>query len=220
MDEEQWLACDDPKQMLECLSGRASDRKLRLFACACCRRIWPLLTDGRSRRVVEVAEQYADGQATDQVVLGQAAEDDHVIDTVEKLRPEVALHLGLAVQAALLRDIFGNPYRPVPVSPPWLTWQGGTVSRLAQAAYEERGRRCNNCGGHGLVYQKGLPRVCGMCNRTGRIEDGSLDSNRLAVLSDALEEAGCDSEGILRHLRSPGPHVRGCWVLDLVLGKS
>ena len=48
----------------------------------------------------------------------------------------------------------------------------------------------------------------------------SMDPERLAVLSDALEEAGCDDSDILDHLRSPGPHVRGCWVLDLVLGKQ
>jgi hypothetical protein len=54
----------------------------------------------------------------------------------------------------------------------------------------------------------------------GRQPSGHLDNARLAVLSDALEEAGCSDADILSHLRSPGPHVRGCWVLDLVLGKS
>lgn len=52
------------------------------------------------------------------------------------------------------------------------------------------------------------------------LPSGHLDSARLAVLSDALEEAGCDDAEILSHLRSPGPHVRGCWALDLVLGKE
>ncbi|MBY0232978.1 MAG: hypothetical protein K2W96_27165 [Gemmataceae bacterium] len=67
---------------------------------------------------------------------------------------------------------------------------GDLVLSLAQTAYEERD----------------LP-------------SGHLDNTRLAVLSDALEEAGCDDAEILSHLRSPGPHVRGCWALDLVLGK-
>ena len=49
---------------------------------------------------------------------------------------------------------------------------------------------------------------------------GTLDSDRLAVLADALEDAGCDNEDILSHLRGPGPHVRGCWVVDLLLGKG
>jgi hypothetical protein len=95
-----------------------------------------------------------------------------------------------AGQVVLLRDIFGNPFRPFPaIDPVWLNWQGGIVKNLAEAAYENRS----------------LP-------------DGTLDRDRLAVLADALEEAGCTDADLLDHLREPGPHVRGCWVLDLILG--
>jgi hypothetical protein len=87
--------------------------------------------------------------------------------------------------AVLLRDIFGNPFRPRPViDPTWLRWNDGTVPRLAQAIYEAR-----------------------------RFDD-------LPILHDALLDAGCDDQDILDHLRSPGPHVRGCWVIDLILGKE
>jgi hypothetical protein len=65
------------------------------------------------------------------------------------------------------------------------------VVALAQAAYEQR-----------------------------ELPAGTLDLTRLAVLADALEEAGCDQADLLGHLRGPGPHVRGCWAVDLVLGKS
>jgi hypothetical protein len=94
------------------------------------------------------------------------------------------------VQAALLRDIF-NPFRPVSLAPAVLTWHDSTVVRLARAAYDQR-----------------------------HLPDGTLDNGRLAVLADALEEAGCQDQDILSHCRSGGEHVRGCWVVDLILGKT
>src|SRR4051794_15489957 len=73
MTEAEWLGCTDPKVMLGFLRGKASDRKLRLFACACCRRAWSLVRDGRSKQAIEVAERYADGQAGEEE-LGIALE--------------------------------------------------------------------------------------------------------------------------------------------------
>jgi len=98
------------------------------------------------------------------------------------------LYERLRVGVALLRDIFGNPVRPVVLDPAWRT---PTVLALAQAAYIER-----------------------------TFPSGTLDVARLAVLADALEDAGCDNADILSHLRGPGPHVRGCWVVDLLTERS
>jgi len=101
---------------------------------------------------------------------------------------------------------------------PWLTPQ---VLALARAAYEERseGVKCGRCeGSGGTGYGKfGL---CPDCGGTGKVGVGLLDNDRLAVLGDALEEAGCTNRAVLAHLRSPGPHARGCWALDLLLGKE
>ena len=91
-------------------------------------------------------------------------------------------------QATLLRDIIGNPFRPVALGS---TSQTHQVVALAQAIYEERS----------------LP-------------SGHLDVARLAVLADMLEEAGYSDADILGHLRGPGPHVRGCWVVDLLTGRE
>ena len=88
----------------------------------------------------------------------------------------------------ILREVFGNPFRPVALDPGWRTI---SVLALAKAAYEERS----------------LP-------------VGTLDPARLAVLADALEDAGCNNADILAHLRSPESHVRGCWAVDLLLGRT
>jgi hypothetical protein len=85
------------------------------------------------------------------------------------------------VQATLIRDIFGNPFRPVTFSPAWRT---DAVLTLARQMYDSR------------------------------------DFSAMPILADALQDAGCDNEDILNHCRSDGPHVRGCWVADLVLGKG
>jgi hypothetical protein len=81
----------------------------------------------------------------------------------------------------LLRDFFGNPFRPVTAHPSWLT---STVVSLAEGIYAERA------------------------------------FDRLPILADALQDAGCENADILTHCRSDGPHVRGCWVVDLLLGKA
>jgi hypothetical protein len=98
-----------------------------------------------------------------------------------------------AILACLLRDLIGSPTHSLQLlPPPVLAWNGRTVQRLAEAAYNDR-----------------LP-------------DGTLDPSRLAIIADALLDAGAglDAEELLSHLRSEGPHYRGCWGVDLVLGRS
>jgi hypothetical protein len=97
------------------------------------------------------------------------------------LRPQADAWLGQAPQAELLRDVFGNPFRPVVFDPSWRT---EAVVGLARGMYESR------------------------------------DFGPMPALADALEVAGCADAAVLMHCRGPGPHVRGCWVVDLVLGKA
>ena len=120
------------------------------------------------------------------------------------------------MQVNFLRDLVGPlPFRPVMLSPSVRMWKSGTVVRLAQAIYQ------------------GLPLLSNSDTREWlrrrreqalypwrQLPSRYLDSQRLAALADALEEAGCTSEEILGHLRGPGPHVRGCWAIDFCLGKS
>lgn len=107
--------------------------------------------------------------------------------------------------------------------PNWLT--AGIVA-LAQAAYAERRRQCEVCRGAGEVEvpddSEHGPWIesCFSCNATGRIDDGQLDPHLLGVLADKAEEDGCEDRNLLDHLRSAGPHVRGCASLDALLGKE
>jgi hypothetical protein len=187
MTEDEWLACTDPQAMLEFLRGTVSERKLLLITAACCRHAWwCCLTSRRCTEALKRAERDADNSSLSEKELRRtnsklsaiAASSGYLINTDE----------GRAIVIRLGRDIVGNPFRPVPIEPAWVTV---TVTNLAATAYEERA----------------MPR-------------GGLGSARLAVLSDALEEAGCDNAKILAHCRGPGPHVRGCWVVDLILGKK
>jgi hypothetical protein len=235
--ENQWARCADPKPMLTSLrgTGRANHRKLRLFMAGCCRRVIHTFTDeedlGREE-AIDVAERYADGLAdedereralheltdggphrlwdyctnlvvadftqvdpddADAVACAIGAAEEAQSDAVEERydESEEIERAEAAAQADLLRDVFGNPWRPVAVEPAWLAWRRRAVVKLAQAVYDER-----------------------------ELPSGHLDAARLAVLADMLEEAGCSDADLLDHLRSPGLHVRGCFAVDTLLGRS
>jgi hypothetical protein len=209
MTEAEWQASADLASMLELVRPKAGDRKLRLFACGCCRRVSRFMPDKRSRTALAVAERFADGLASEAERQAAVSPTWHIPHDHSRwtLMPDVAaaaheamVAAGRAVyrhssqrqrhtalngehpsQAALLRDIVGNPFRPVAFDPRWRT--ADTVG-LARAIYEDRA-----------------------------IE-------RIPLLADALMDAGCADEQVIWHCRGDGPHVRGCWVVDLVLGKE
>jgi hypothetical protein len=209
MTETEWLECADPQKMLEFLQGNVSERKLRLFACACSRREESALCS-IGFQAIAIAEGMADGQSN-------KALRDQTEKAIQRLIPNDgtwsmysivcwALHIpkgrsypledimpylvGNLVQAgcmsaekflSAIHEICGNPFRPLSFNP---NWQTSTVQQLAAAIYQEKA------------------------------------FDRLPILADALEDAGCDSTDLLNHLRQPGEHVRGCWALDLVLGEK
>jgi hypothetical protein len=267
MTEGEWLACDDPARMLYVVQGpepeyggfptrKISDRKLRLFACACCRLRWEFLPDGYSRRSVQAAEEYADGliqrpeledahadsfdaSETDDILVSEPAWGvsftgmGQVLSHLRSYLSTPALRFD--AEAALLRDIVGNPFRPVtlPKSANPCERCGGrgytprdpAVSWSYGALMEAERHRCGRCLGTGRTEGPCpwlTPTVLSLAWAAydGRLPDGTLDPHRLGVLSDALEEAGCTEGALLRHLRGPGPHARGCHALDLLLGKE
>jgi hypothetical protein len=195
--ESDWWTCTDPVVLASYRRNWPSERKRRLFACACCRLEWGFLSHLAWRDAVEVAERLADGLA-----------DPHEVAQVRKKAGATAAQSSISVgmceaaawalddspsavavarivrgSAALFRDIAGNPFRPsLPLPPAVLAWSDGTVGRIARGIYEERA------------------------------------FDRLPILADALEEAGCTDGAMLAHCRSTGAHVRGCWAVDAILG--
>src|SRR5262245_29947109 len=243
MTEAEWLESGNPVEMLEFLWRRANLRHVRLFGFAVCRLIWGCLTHHYSRRAVIAAEQHADGLVDEHVLksrqkdaaaVHQMVTDADIFDQRKaavfeavQLEPRDAANaatsvaarcsepwpiyyapvvgeraasaaawagmgatlesyqaVGLAesaAQANLLRDIFGNPFRPVEFDP---AWRRDTALTLARQMYESR------------------------------------EFSAMPILADALQDAGCDNEDVLNHCRDANAtHVRGCWVVDLVLEK-
>jgi len=195
MTEQEWQSCTDPQLMLEFLKSKASHRKLRLFAVACCRRVWDCLDD-LGHGAVEMAELFADGLAgTEEMrsarlacktaggraVWYAAASDPFIAARNTVLSIQSGGEGMTTAPAKLLRDIVGNPFRAMRFNPSWLT---PAMLGLASSIYEERA------------------------------------FDRLPDLGVELEGRGCTDADMLGHCRGSGPHARGCWLIDLLLGKS
>jgi hypothetical protein len=223
MSEEEWITCTtcrDTGKMQDYLPGKGSPRQLRLFACACCRRIEALLSDPRSRRALMVAEQHADGRAGDEAISAAREEADQAVSDIEDATDEgsdgrlyeAALSALWSVIPAVTDDGFVEL-----ASHAAFYALGSTTEPSAEA--EVQGRmlcdimdkppRLSFADPSWLT-----PNVVGVAK--GIYEDRAFD--RLPILADALMDAGCFDADILEHCRETGEHVRGCWVVDLVLG--
>ncbi|HZV05209.1 MAG TPA: hypothetical protein VE999_09020 [Gemmataceae bacterium] len=219
MTEAEWLACTDSFDMLLFLHEKASDRKLRLFACAYVREGWHLLADERSRRSVEIAEQHADG-LSDDASLDRAC--DEADDAISNSR-ELFLNSGKG-------EVEGRAFEGscaahwVAVEEAWeaalqqLHWHFIEDESTIQSAllHDIIGNpfRTATITPEMLNWHGGL-----LVSMAQRMYD-SYDFTDVPILADALEEAGCTNADILNHCRQPGEHVRGCWVIDLLLGKE
>ncbi len=232
MNELECLVSNGVRTLLRHSLEHMSDRKRRLFASACCRTVWHLLDD-RSRRAAEVAERFASGGATD---------------------GEFSAALDLATRARL-----ESPYCPWNQKTPD---QERDMAALAvvnlfqphpSGAATEASRLCGQPKLQADILRDLVPGIWRHAPRpidetfSGQAIDlamaayevpteaGTLDRDRLAVLSDCLEEDGCDDEVLLCHLRGHWinhaaervmnyydgvPHYRGCWAVDRVLGKE
>jgi hypothetical protein len=254
MTEQEWLAAEDPAPMFGYLrnADKLNERRCRLFACACVRRVWHLLSDDRSRRAVEVAEDYADGLASDaELAEAESAAVAAGPASLEKERRLITRGLprGLPVgelfgAMASVHASYATGYMArqfdagflVVLSALQASYAAGKVA-LQKAAPENRstereaGRLAEQCKQAGIARDIfGNPLRCSpTINPSWRIPAvlalaeeiyATRSFERSSELADALEAAGCSDPEILEHLRGPGPHVKGCSVVDLILSKQ
>jgi hypothetical protein len=231
--------------MLELLRGKVSDRKLRLFAVACCRLVGELLTD-EAREAVAAAERFADGRASAEELARLRA----LTLTRRQGQGDVGVAAGYAARAAFHAAAAWGAERDA-------SHQCAEVTRCAQAAASRAAR--GSYGGQGATtgparasvlrtigegarltqrdQQRALLRdVVGNPFRPAAVPAAWRDWNAgavvhlaqaiyeerrfgdLPVLADALEDAGCTDAEVLGHCRRLGEHTRGCWVVDALLG--
>jgi hypothetical protein len=224
MDNENlWWSGTDLAGMKRLACESHAERKLRLFGCACCRRMWPLLNRKKLRDAIEVAERFADGRASDEerIVAHRSVARSIELFDVDSSQGQEALYA-----AEFLLDsarFAGND------APDMALRAIAAAHRHQPAVHEAEARRqmemLRDIFGPLLFrwipfaeewreWKRGcLPKLA----RT-IYEDEHFDL--LPILSDALQEAGCADPDVLAHCQSNTRHVRGCWVVDWVLGRN
>jgi hypothetical protein len=191
------------------------NRKLRLFALACCQRIETILTHPLSRRAVMLSEQYAEGFATDEAM--RALSQQFMAEY--NARRAVAHGDRRATHSADLDAAYSMTLKEFPAS---------AASSSVEAASDKSRERLTQCQLLRCIFGNPFRPVSVnpawltsdvRALAAGIYQDKAFD--RMPILADALQDAGCDNDDILNHCRdTSATHVRGCWVVDLVLGKE
>jgi hypothetical protein len=232
MTEADWQAGADPEAMLNYLAGKASTRKLRLFACACVRRYWSRLRAApRAREAVETAERYAEGEVGEGDV-GRA------LERAEPLLMDAPLFEAYAYMAAVAcaaedpevaarnaqEFIRQQAVRDAAYEVPPGQDEAEVNAEASAAECRAQCELLREVFGNPFREVNVDPAWLGWGNGSAAHmaqlihENGQWDD--LPYLADALEDAGCGEESLLRHLREPREHVRGCWALDAVLRRA
>lgn len=244
MTEAEWLVCSKPEAMLGLLTTRGSDRQFRLFGCCCCHAVLTLLSDERSRRAVAVAERYADGDADKDELEDARRESREAVRYVTGLnyasshgRVMASYARTVAKRSAeAVADVVGKSVGKVAAA---------ISSAALEAAAEAAGLEGGQQGQAPLFRHSRLE--ADRAQQAAFLRDifpfrpvtfspewrtstavaiakqmyDSRDFSAMPILADALQDAGCENADILNHFRDPdATHVRGCWALDLVLGKA
>jgi hypothetical protein len=247
MNAQEWQACADPQLMLEFLGAKVSDRKLRLFAVACCRRVAHWQPNANCRHAVDVVERFADAQAHREeleIAAAVAASDCSAIYwgegqgtarcasaaaaaaawlPTEKRAWHGATETALWVQSAAMHG-YGRDAAQLLLGKGKFT--GASLKAIDQLVQSiERGQQTLllkdivGCpfGHRPTIDAEWLTWTAGTIGELAQAIYSQRAFDRMAVLADALEEAGCTNAEVLDHCRAPQCHVRGCWVIDALL---
>ncbi|HVK08290.1 MAG TPA: hypothetical protein VM597_05880 [Gemmataceae bacterium] len=240
MTEAEWLASTDLHEMLAFLDGKASDRKVKLFAVACCRRIWSYFQSRLSRRAVEAVEKAIDDPAESGDLADSLRHSRAYCDSDDARSTETGCSAAFA--AASLAELYPEEKQIWIATRTsecarnahyWVAHEAATLRGCDQTLAQIMGETSELC--EATVQAALLREIVPNPFRRIAIEPRWLSSDvialargiyddrafdRLPILADALLDARCDNADILDHCRSPGPHVRGCWVVDLLTGRS
>jgi hypothetical protein len=244
MTETDWLEANSPAQMLAYLGSGGSERKVRLLACGGCRHIWHLLPDARCRAAVVVAESYADRRA-DRAAL-EAARDDLASIAIQDFGTFGALARenfdgvpdAEGVGTVLYQELDDDDWAATTVLATYcaLVCPALALGVVLRASIRSRPwqQRQGAFAVGGMALCNLIRDICGnpfhpaqlcpswLTSTTLTLARGIYEEcafDRMPMLADALEAAGCTNRAVLDHCRQPSVHVRGCWVLDLVLAK-
>jgi hypothetical protein len=220
--EAEWLTYTDPGILLSHLGKRVSPRKRRLYACGCCRLVWPLLADESSRHALRVAERFVVGKAS-------KAELEALVNSVKGVPKVQGAFWAREAVSSLTNFLIGIPRV-------WHEAEDEIAQHAARAARDSAGQDswatarkqqvellCDLLG-H-LVRTVTINPVClrwhdGAVSKMAKAIYDEPHFADLPILADVLEDAGCTDADILAHCRSQGIHQRGCWVIDAILGKE
>ncbi|HKB00707.1 MAG TPA: hypothetical protein VKD90_00745 [Gemmataceae bacterium] len=222
MTEAEWLTSKNPAPMLISMLGTASERKLRLFGVACCRRCLDHFKDPRELQAVLAAEKLADGAISETEREGVQEDLYDLRDTRYDRSggvPELMLCLPCVVLAFEFTTADAASVAREVVEIASLTARNRQA--FADPLLDEQIQFVHDIFGNPFRPAAFDPRWCTAdvtALARAIYDDRAFD--RLPILADALMDAGCGDKQVLGHCRGPGPHVRGCWVVDLVLGKE
>lgn len=225
MNKKGWLSESDPDKMLDYLesNGKSSPRKFRLFACACARTAWKLIEDASILKAIELAEQFADGMI-DRKKLNAA---ERKADKAKQSRLPAKITAEFLANSAGVNTAQLSDYGAATMVASNIHQLAAMKSRGADQAERIRQCECIRC----LFGNPFRPVTLNRRWQSSTVLDLARTIYdefprqaggymKMHILADALMDSGCDSEEIIKHCRSDGPHVRGCFVVDLLLGKE